>query len=65
MQIHGVPNPHLECAGGKQGKEEAPGPGGQPQDVPSPLGSATHTDEIEEMVITSTKFILYTACKDC
>ncbi|KAI9574317.1 CHAT domain-containing protein [Boletus coccyginus] len=53
VQITGVPDLHPECAGKEQGKEEAPGPGDQPQDVPSPPGGATHTKEIEKIIITS------------
>lgn len=41
-----------------QGNKATAGPGDQlPQDVPSSSGSATHTDENEEMVITSGRFI--------
>ncbi|KAI9566935.1 TPR-like protein [Boletus coccyginus] len=53
VQIPSVPDPHPECVGEEQGKEEAPGPGDQPQDIPSPPGSVMHTDEIEETVITN------------
>ncbi|KAI9574287.1 TPR-like protein [Boletus coccyginus] len=42
--------PHPECAGNVQEEEEAPAPGDLPQDVPSPPGGTTHTDEIEEML---------------
>jgi len=57
VQIPGVLDPHSECTGNEEEEEEAPGPGDQPQEVPSPPGGATHTDETEETVITSTKFI--------
>jgi hypothetical protein len=59
----GVSDSCLECAGQAQGNEEKPGPGDPPQHVPSTSGSATHTNENEELVITSMK-PLYTVWRD-
>ncbi|KAI9574310.1 hypothetical protein HD554DRAFT_2034450 [Boletus coccyginus] len=53
VQIPGDPDLHPECTGEEQGKEGAPEPGDQSQDVLSPSGGASHTDEIDEMVITN------------
>ncbi|KAI9574346.1 hypothetical protein HD554DRAFT_2325140 [Boletus coccyginus] len=50
IQIPGVPTPHPGCVGNGQRREKVPGSGDQPQDVPSPPDSATHTDKIEEML---------------
>ncbi|KAI9567762.1 CHAT domain-containing protein [Boletus coccyginus] len=52
IQTPGVSD-HPECAGEEQGSQETSGSGDQPQDVSSSSGAATHTDQIEEMVITS------------
>jgi hypothetical protein len=41
---------------GETGHEEQPKPVAEPEDSPTSPGSATHTDENEETVITSTKF---------
>ena len=57
VQTPVVPDPNPECAGNDQGNDEIPGPGNQPQDMPIPSGTAMHTDEIEQTVITSTRFI--------
>ena len=53
----GVADYYSKCAGQEQGSEESPGPGGHPEDVPFISSSAAHTDEIEEIVITSMKFM--------
>ncbi|KAI9573138.1 CHAT domain-containing protein [Boletus coccyginus] len=54
VQTPGVPDPHPECGGKEEGKEEIPGPGDQlAQDVPTPSGAAMHTDSIEKMAITN------------
>ncbi|KAI9462573.1 CHAT domain-containing protein [Boletus coccyginus] len=54
IQTPGVSDHYPECTRQEQGDEEtSAGPGDQPQYVPSSSGAATHTDEIEETVITS------------
>ena len=53
----GVSDRYPRCVGQKQGKEETPGPGDQPQHVPSSSGSPGHTGENKELVITSKKLI--------
>ena len=57
VQTPGVSDHHPECAGQEQGNEETSGPGDQQQYVSSSSGAATHTDKIEETVITSMKLI--------
>jgi len=57
VQTPVIPDPNPECAGKDQGNDETLRPGNQPQDMPTPSGAAIHTDEIEQMVITSMKFI--------
>ena len=52
-----VSEPYLACAGQAQGNKEQPGPGNEPQHVPSSSGLAMHTDENEELVITSMKLL--------
>ena len=54
-----------DCMGQEQGKEETPGPGDRLQHVSSSSGSATHTGENEELVITSMKLISLHSFRDC
>ena len=53
MQTSGV---YPKCAGQAQRSKETPEPGDQPHHVPCSSGSATHTDDNEETILTSMKF---------
>ena len=65
-QAPGISDPNNECVEQEpRGNEEKHRPGDQPQDVPSSSGFAIHTDENEEMIITSRQLTSLHSLQGC